>query len=195
MSQKVTIERRAAVEQLLKDRGDKLVVCGLGSSTYDVFAAGDHHANFYLWGAMGGAVMIGLGLAIAEPDRQVVVITGDGEALMGVGALATIAAQKPNNLSIIVLDNEHFGETGMQKSHTSHGIDLAEIARGCGFLSSQTIYDYDTLNAFSNLPNDPVGPRLAVVKITSDNPPRALPNVDGIYIKTRFRQWLGHHPC
>ena len=87
MSQKITIERRAAVEQLLKDRGDRLVVCGLGSSTYDVFAAGDHHANFYLWGAMGGAVMIGLGLAIAEPDRQVVVITGDGEALMGLARL------------------------------------------------------------------------------------------------------------
>ena len=113
---------------------------------------------------------------------------------MGVGALATIAAQKPSNLSIIVLDNEHFGETGMQKSHTSHGVDLAEIAKGCGFLNSQTIYDYDTLNAFNSLSNDPVGPRMAVVKITSDNPPRALPNVDGIYIKTRFRQWLCHHP-
>ena len=93
MSQKVTIERRTAVEHLLQDRGDRLVICGLGSSTYDVFAAGDHHANFYLWGAMGGAIMIGLGLAIAEPDRQVMVITGDGEALMGIGALATVAKE------------------------------------------------------------------------------------------------------
>jgi len=195
MSTPITIERRKAVEHLLQDRGDMLVVCGLGSSTYDVFAAGDHHANFYLWGAMGGAVMIGLGLAIAQPDRQVLVITGDGEALMGVGALASVAAQKPYNLSIVVLDNVHFGETGMQKSHTAYGVDLAEIAAGCGFNSTETIYDYDTLDAFTNIPNAPSGPRLAVVKITTDNPPRALPNVDGIYVKTRFRQLLGHAPC
>ena len=168
MSEMVTIERRAAVEHLLQNRDDMLVVCGLGSSTYDVYAAGDHHANFYLWGAMGGAIMIGLGLAIAEPDRQVMVITGDGEALMGIGALATVATQKPNNLCIVVLDNEHFGETGMQKSHTSHGVDLAKIAAGCGFSGCQTIYDYDVLDAFTNKPNDPIGPRLAVVKITTD---------------------------
>ena len=141
MGKGVNIERRKAVEHLLRDRDNMLVVCGLGSSTYDVYAAGDHHANFYLWGAMGGAVMIGLGLALAQPDRQVMVITGDGEALMGVGALASVAVQNPDNLSIVVLDNGHFGETGMQKSHTSHGVDLAEIATGCGFNSTQKIYD------------------------------------------------------
>ncbi|MDC1383869.1 thiamine pyrophosphate-dependent enzyme [Candidatus Puniceispirillum sp.] len=195
MPDQVTIDRREAVEHLLKNRGDMLVVCGLGSSTYDVFAAGDHHANFYLWGAMGGAIMIGLGLAIAEPNRQVMVITGDGEALMGLGSFASAAAQKPNNLSIVILDNEHFGETGMQKSHTSHGVDLAGVATGCGFNSSQTIYDYDALNAFARLRNKLNGPRLAVIKITTKNPPRALPKVDGIYIKTRLRQWLGHQPC
>ena len=195
MGKGVNIERRKAVEHLLRDRGNMLVVCGLGSSTYDVYAAGDHHANFYLWGAMGGAVMIGLGLALAQPDRQVMVITGDGEALMGVGALASVAVQNPDNLSIVVLDNGHFGETGMQKSHTSHGVDLAEIATGCGFNSTQTIYDYEALDAFTNLPNQPSGPRLAVVKITTENPPRALPNVDGVYIKTRFRELLGHAPC
>ena len=195
MSAMVTIERRTAVKHLLQNRNDMLVVCGLGSSTYDVYAAGDHHANFYLWGAMGGAVMIGLGLALAEPNRPVMVITGDGEALMGIGALATVAAQKPNNLSIVVLDNEHFGETGMQKSHTSHGIDLTKIASGCGFVGCQTIYDYDVLNAFTNKPNDLSGPKLAVVKVTNSTPPRALPNVDGVYIKIRFRQWLSHPPC
>ena len=195
MGKTVTIERRKAVEYLVRNRGNMLVVCGLGSSTYDVFAAGDHDANFYLWGAMGGAVMIGLGLAIAEPDKQIMVITGDGEALMGIGALATVAAQKPDNLSIVVLDNGHFGETGMQQSHTSYGVDFANIASGCGFTNTQTIYDYDTLDAFRNIPNKPSGPRLAVVKITTDNPPRALPYVDGIYVKTRFRQFLGHAPC
>jgi len=174
--------------------GETIVVCGLGSSTYDVFAAGDDDRNFYLWGAMGGAVMIGLGLAVAQPDKPVVVITGDGEALMGLGALASVAAQKPDNMTIIVLDNAHFGETGMQPSHTGHGVDLTEIANGCGFNNSQTITDYDALDAFSNILNAANGPRFAVVKITTDNPDRALPNLDGVYIKNRVRSSLGIQP-
>ncbi len=177
MTDNTNIERRQAVRRILANRGETLVVCGLGSSTYDVFAAGDDDRNFYLWGAMGGAVMIGLGLAIAQPDKPVMVITGDGEALMGLGALASVAAQKPDNMTIIVLDNAHFGETGMQPSHTGHGIDLTEIANGCGFNNSQTITDYDALDAFSNIPNAANGPRFAVVKIITDNPDRALPNL------------------
>jgi thiamine pyrophosphate-dependent acetolactate synthase large subunit-like protein len=188
------IERREAVRRILANRGETLVVCGLGSSTYDVFAAGDDDKNFYLWGAMGGAVMIGLGLAIAQPDKPVLVITGDGEALMGIGALASVAAQQPDNLTIMVLDNGHFGETGMQPSHTSHGVELAEVAVACGFNNSQTINDYETLDAFSNTPNAANGPRLAVVKITTENPERALPNLDGVYIKNRVRASLGIQP-
>ena len=188
------IERRDAVRRILANRGETIVVCGLGSSTYDVFAAGDDDRNFYLWGAMGGAVMIGLGLAIAQPDKPVLVITGDGEALMGMGALASVAAQNPKNLTIIVLDNAHFGETGMQLSHTAHGVELADVATACGFESSQTIVDYDSLDAYSNTPNAANGPRLAVVKITTDNPERALPNLDGIYIKNRLRSSLGFQP-
>ena len=122
MTDNTNIERRQAVRRILANRGETLVVCGLGSSTYDVFAAGDDDRNFYLWGAMGGAVMIGLGLAIAQPDKPVMVITGDGEALMGLGALASVATQKPDNMTIIVLDNAHFGETGMQPSHTGHAL-------------------------------------------------------------------------
>ena len=194
MTGDINIERRQAVRKILTNRGETLVVCGLGSSTYDVFAAGDNERNFYLWGAMGGAVMIGLGLAIAQPDKPVLVITGDGEALMGLGALASVAAQKPNNLTIIVLDNAHFGETGMQPSHTGHGVDLAKIANGCGFKYSTNITDYDTLDAFSNTPNAANGPRFAVVKITTNNPDRALPNLDGVYIKNRVRSSLGIQP-
>src|SRR5580698_1523043 len=119
------LDRRHFVRQLLIDRGDLLVVSGLGSATYDVAAAGDHPLNFYLWGAMGGAAMIGLGLALARPDRRVLVLTGDGEALMGLGSLATIGVKQPANLVVVVLDNEHYGETGMQPSHTRSGIDLA----------------------------------------------------------------------
>ena len=112
------LDRRDLVRQLLVDRGDLLVVCGLGSATYDVAAAGDHPLNFYLWGAMGGTAMIGLGLALARPDRRVAVVTGDGDMLMGIGSLATIGVKAPKNLAIVVLDNAHYGETGMQPSHT-----------------------------------------------------------------------------
>ncbi len=194
MTDDTKIDRRQAVRKLLANRGKTVVICGLGSSTYDVFAAGDDDRNFYLWGAMGGAVMIGLGLAIAQPDTPVLVITGDGEALMGLGALASVAAQKPNNLTIIVLDNAHYGETGMQPSHTGHGVDLTQIAKGCGFNSSQTIADYGALDALSNTLHAANGPRFAVVRITTDNPDRALPNLDGVYIKNRVRNSLGIRP-
>src|SRR6266446_123820 len=108
------IERRAAVTKILSRRSQMLVVAGLGSPVYDVFAAGDHLFNFYNWGAMGSASMVGLGLALSQPERPVVVFTGDGEMLMGIGSLATIAQHRPPNLNIVVLDNEQYAETGMQ---------------------------------------------------------------------------------
>src|SRR5260370_40532197 len=131
--------RRSAIARILGDRGDMLVVAGLGSPTYDCAAVGDHPLNFYLWGAMGSAVTGGLGLALAQPKRRVLVVTGDGEMLMGLGALATAAAKKPSNLAITVIDNEHYGETGMQPTHTSAGVDLAGIARTCGFRQTATV--------------------------------------------------------
>ncbi|MGC2640479.1 MAG: thiamine pyrophosphate-dependent enzyme, partial [Pseudolabrys sp.] len=99
----IKLERRAAMATLLENRGnDLLVVPGLGSTAWDAAAAGDNDRNFYLWGAMGGAAMIGLGLALAQPRRRVAVITGDGEMLMGLGSLATIGTQRPRNLAVIV---------------------------------------------------------------------------------------------
>src|ERR671925_2246064 len=133
MKQHNELARRSAIARILADRGDMLVVTGLGSPTYDCAAAGDHPLNFYLWGAMGSAVTVGLGLALAQPRRRVLVVTGDGEMLMGLGALATVAVKRPHNLAIVVIDNEHYGETGMQRSHTSLGVDLAGIARVAGF--------------------------------------------------------------
>src|SRR5260221_12181965 len=123
------LERRELVKSLLADRGDLLVVSGLGAPTYDVAAAGDHPLNFYLWGAMGGAAMIGLGLALAKPERHVAVITGDGEMLMGLGSFATIGVKEPANLAIVVLDNRRYGETGMQATHTEWRIDLVGVAK------------------------------------------------------------------
>src|SRR6476469_10205610 len=131
-----TLDRRAAMAALLRDRDDNLlVVPGLGSTTWDLAAAGDNDRNFYLWGAMGGAAMIGLGLALAQPQKRVAVITGDGEMLMGLGALATIGVKRPGNLAVIVFDNGVYGETGGQPSHTSGGVDLTAVARAAGFVT------------------------------------------------------------
>src|SRR5688500_14737303 len=135
---KGVLDRREAVKAILEKRGDALVVTGLGSSCYDA-GVYDHPNTFYLWGAMGAAAMIGLGLALAQPSRRVVVITGDGEMLMGVGSLATIGAHKPGNLSIVVLDNELYAETGMQPTHTARGVDLASMAKGAGFALASTV--------------------------------------------------------
>ena len=148
--------RRVAVAELLKDRGDLLVVSGLGSPSYDVHAAGDHPGNYYLWGAMGSAALIGLGLAQACPQRKVAVITGDGEQLMGLGGLATIAVARPKNLDVVVIDNGRYGETGMQLSHTGFTIDLARIATACGFVDVRTI---DTLSACRSCARTCIGRR------------------------------------
>ena len=130
---KAVLHRREVVNALLKDRGDLLVVAGLGSAAWDITAAGDSALFFPLWGAMGGAAMLGLGLALAQPRRRVLVVTGDGEMLMGLGSFAAIAAQRPRHLAIVVLDNERYGETGMQATHTAHGGDLAGMAKAAGF--------------------------------------------------------------
>jgi thiamine pyrophosphate-dependent acetolactate synthase large subunit-like protein len=192
MSQLGTLDRRAAAAALLAERGELLVVTGLGSPTYDVFAAGDHPANFYLWGAMGGAALIGLGLALARPDRAVCVITGDGEQLMGLGGLATIAAKRPGNLSVVVLDNGHFGETGMQLSHSGLGVDLHRIAAATGFCAAVELHDIAAVSAWrSELRQTTGGPRFATIRIAPGDTPRALPPRDGVFLKTRFRAQLG----
>jgi thiamine pyrophosphate-dependent acetolactate synthase large subunit-like protein len=186
-----SLDRREAVTALLEDRGDLLVVTGLGSPTYDVHAAGDHDGNYYLWGAMGGAALIGLGLAQARPERTVLVITGDGEQLMGLGGLATIGIARAKNLVVAVLDNGHFAETGMQRSHTGLGLDIAEVARSCG-LAAETIHDVagvESLRASLSRGGDRA--RLVVLKIKAENLPRSLPSRDAVHIKNRFRAHLG----
>ncbi len=189
-----TLDRRAAVAALLADRGDLLVVTGLGSPTYDVAAAGDHERNFYLWGAMGGAAVMGLGLALARPDTPVLVITGDGEQLMGMGALATIGAQRPRNLSIAVLDNRLYGETGMQTSHTGRGIDLAGVAAACAFAWTERITGLSAIAALRARIHRCEGPGLATLQIAQTEPPRVMPSRDGVDNKNRFRRALGLSP-
>ena len=187
-----SLERRAVVARLLRDRDGLLVVTGLGSPSYDVHAAGDHDGNFYLWGAMGAAALVGLGLAQAKPDRTVMVVTGDGEQLMGLGGLATIAIAAPANLVIVVLDNGHYGETGMQRSHTGLGIDLASIAHAAGFAGAVTVTDRAGLeSAAQSIRERASGPRLYVVKVKPENLPRSLPPRDGVHLKNRLRTHLG----
>ena len=188
------LDRRAVVKALLAERGDLLVVTGLGSPTYDAAAAGDDDCNFYLWGAMGGSVMVGLGLALAQPDRPVAVITGDGEVLMGIGSLATVGVQAPENLSIIVLDNERYGETGMQKSATAHGVELSDVARGCRIGDTRiidTMADVDTLAADIKRR---AGTLFATVRISRDDVARVLPTRDGVVLRARFREAILGRP-
>jgi thiamine pyrophosphate-dependent acetolactate synthase large subunit-like protein len=189
------LARRDAVKALLAERDGVLVVSGLGSPTYDVHAVGDRNDNYYLWGAMGAAALIGLGLAQAQPEKRVLVITGDGEQLMALGGLATIAVAKPRNLVIAVIDNGHFGETGMQTSHTGLGIDLAKVAAACGFWRATTLTRIDEVEKLARKIKEPSeGPSLYVIKVAADNPPRSLPPRDAVFIKNRFRAALGFSP-
>lgn len=195
MSKANLLDRRSVVSSLLAERKDAIVVGGLGASTYDIAAAGDHDRNFYLWGAMGGAVMIGLGIALAQPDLPVVVITGDGEMLMGMGSLATVGLQKPKNLTIVVLDNEVYGETGGQASHTAASADLVGVARSCGIADAKTLGTMDEIETFASGMQDlSSGPRFANIKIDSANLDRVLSSRDGTFILTRIRGALGFGP-
>jgi len=195
MSKANLLERRSVVSGLLTERKDAIVVGGLGASTYDIAAAGDHDRNFYLWGAMGGAVMIGLGIALAQPELPVVVITGDGEMLMGIGSLATVGLQKPGNLTIVVLDNEVYGETGGQASHTAATVDLVGVARSCGITDARIIATMADIEAFApSIQGVSSGPRFVSIKIDSANLERVLSSRDRTFIVTRIRGALGFGP-
>ena len=182
------LHRRDVVKKLLERRGRLLVVAGLGSTAWDITAAGDSPLSFPTWGAMGQAAMIGLGLALAQPKRRVLVITGDGEMLMGLGALATIGVQRPPNLALVVIDNERYGETGMQATHTAHGVDLARIAKACRFKVSRVVTKKREVQDLRNLVHQGKGPIFAAIKVVEEKLPLALPPHDGVLLKDRFRR-------
>lgn len=183
-----SLKRRAVVADLLADRGeDLLVVTGLGGANWDATAAGDSPLTFPLWGAMGGALPMGLGLALAQPSKRVLVLTGDGDLLMSLGCLATIGVERPANLAVVVLDNERYGETGRQRTATAAGVDLCAIARGAGFVATTEAREEGDLAELHRLARVAEGPTLSVVKIAMEPLKIVMPPRDGAYLKDRFR--------
>jgi thiamine pyrophosphate-dependent acetolactate synthase large subunit-like protein len=186
-----SVNRREFVAALMPLIPDALVVTGLGTPSYDVFSTGARPTNFYLWGAMGAAAPLALGLALAQPEHSVVAITGDGEQLMSIGSLATIGAVSPANLTIAVLDNGHFGETGMQRSHTSLGTDLVAAARAFGIANTVRVTRIADVPLVFRHVVARAGVAFVQVHIDADEPPRALPPRDGVANKNAFRAALG----
>jgi thiamine pyrophosphate-dependent acetolactate synthase large subunit-like protein len=198
---KATLQRRPLVKQILAGADDNLLVlAGLGSANWDITNAGDRPLNMPLWGAMGGTVPMGLGLALAQPTKRVLVITGDGDMLMSLGSLATVAAQQPENLAICVLDNEKFGETGNQATHTSPrnngptdsgaGTDLAMIAKGCGIGDTGTVREHSEVDQLVKDLRTKKGPIFRLVKVMVEKLEFVMPPQDGAHLKDRFRQAL-----
>ena len=187
---KPVLDRRKVVAQILEQRGDALVMPGLGAPTWDCAAVDDHPLTFYSWGGMGGCAMMGLGLALAQPRRRVLVITGDGELLMGLGSLATIGVARPRNLAVIVIDNEHYGETGMQPTHTRHGVDIPAMARAAGFKPAGTVYTPQQLKTWIPRFYRQPGPVFCTIKVTTAPAPLVLPVREGTALKHRFREAL-----
>jgi thiamine pyrophosphate-dependent acetolactate synthase large subunit-like protein len=184
------LPRAEVARTLMEQVGDELIVCGLGSPVSDVSSARDRDLNFYLVGAMGSATPTGLGLALAQPDRAVVVVTGDAELMMNIGILATIGIKQPRNLSILVFDNERFGETGQQVSHTAYGIDIAGIAAACRFPHAMLVRRSHELGKALALTHAMTGPHLAVIKVDPERVPISIPIKDGVLCKGRFRKAL-----
>ena len=198
---KATLQRRPLVKKILDGADDNLLVIGgLGSANWDITAAGDRPLNMPLWGAMGAPVAMGLGLAMAQPKKRVLVITGDGDMLMSLGSLATVAAQQPDNLAIVVLDNEKFGETGNQATHTSPrnngptdsgaGTDLAMIARGCDIADSAIVRETGEVAQLVKDARITKGPVFRLVKVMVEKLEFVMPPQDGAHLKDRFRQAL-----
>jgi len=185
------LQRRPFVAEIMKHRGNGLVVTGLGSPTWDLFAAGDRPDNLYSWGGMGLAVPTALGLAMAQPDRRVLAMTGDGEMMMGIGSLGVVADQSPPNLAILVLDNERFSETGRQRGLTGSRVDLCAVAKGFGIRETMLVTEESEKDALARFLFETPGPVLAVAKIALSEDPWRLPEKDGAAIARRFKISLG----
>lgn len=182
------LDRCEAVPAIVGRHEDFLFVTGLAGTARDIAALTHDGAHIYtMAGAMGGAVMIGLGLALARPDKRVLVATGDGELLMNIGALATVAILNPANFSILVVDNGHYGETGWQRSHTSLGVDLEKIAIGSGIQRTRTVSSDGDIAGGARLLREGNGAAFVVLRVAPSEPPAYKRNFDLAACRTRFR--------
>jgi thiamine pyrophosphate-dependent acetolactate synthase large subunit-like protein len=185
------LDRAEAVPALIGRHEDFLIIAGLGGTACDVAAVTGDAANVYsLGGAMGAACMMGLGLALARPNNRVLVVTGDGELLMNLGALAAIAVSDPANLAILCVDNGHYGETGWQKSHTSFGTDLEKIAIGCGIKQTRTVASERDIAEGARLLRAGSSTSFVNVRVRPGEPPAAKRNFDASLLRDRFRAAL-----
>jgi len=185
------MNRLDATRHALAAIGDDPIVTSLGHPTYDLFAAGDRPLNFYTWGSMGMASSIGLGLAIARPERRVFVLDGDASLLMNLGSLATIGWVRPDNLVLIVWDNERHGTTGGQDTATAHTADLAAAARALGVERTASVRTEGELGkAIETAKRDP-GPWVIVAKVTEPGS-TTKPPLDNVAIKRRFMAAIGN---
>ena len=137
---------------------------------------------------MGAAAMMGLGLALAQPTRRVVVVTGDGEMLMAMGAFATIGAKAPEEFVDRRIDNEHYSETGMQPTHTVRGVDPSGIAEACSFSTVQTVYTEKELGEAIGPLFKGASPMFCDIKVNTQRYPMSIRMRDGAHIKNRFRE-------
>ena len=186
-----SIDRRDVLAQLFPDAADWLFVSGLAGAAKDTAALTDDGPNLYsMAGTMGAAVPMGLGLAVSAPERRVAVITGDGELLMGIGALVTVASAGPANLTIVCLDNSMHGETGGQQGHTAATADLEMIGKGSGIASTLTISEPGQVDEARGFITDAPGPRLLVVRVMPTAPSAYKRNMDPASTRVRFRQGL-----
>lgn len=182
------LDRRQAVPALVGRHEDFLFVCGLAGTSRDIAALTGDGAHIYtMAGAMGAACMTGLGLALACPDKRVMVVTGDGELLMNLGSLAVIAVMDPPNLSILCVDNGHYGETGYQKSHTSLGVDLERIAAGSGIKMTRTVSTESEIADGARLLRESNGTSFVLLRVKPTDPPAYKRNFDPASCRTRFR--------
>jgi thiamine pyrophosphate-dependent acetolactate synthase large subunit-like protein len=182
------LNRRDVLRQVLEHRGDALVVPGLGTSNYDLFAVSPSGENAYMWNAMGLTVPVAIGLAIARPDRRVLAVTGDGEMMMGIGSLSVAAAQALTNLSILVMDNEMFEETGKQSGLSGVRADIAKIAEGSGIERTMTVRSGNEVAQMADFLLKQDGPVLAVAKVGPSADKPAYPSMDGPEIVRTFRK-------
>ncbi len=186
-----TLDRRQAVPALLERHADFLIVAGLAGTAQELSALTHESPGvFGLGGAMGASLSMGLGLALAQPKRRVLIVTGDGELLMNVGALATIALQNPPNLKVICVDNGHYGETGNQDSHTGLGVQLDVIARGSGFPVVHTINTDADMEEGRRLLRQETGLAFILLRVMEGPPNKVRRNLVPHVERDRFRAAL-----